>query len=115
MNESYLRLPNPNEYISLIENYKGAILRWTTAPELPGALEMGDYLTSHGICASIGHSAADYQTVQEAFRHGYTHVTHLYSARTHLSGIRNTKTSMDVPLYAIFSFQSPWESWRVSD
>ena len=85
MNESYLRLPNPNEYISLIENYKGAILRWTTAPELPGALELGDYLTSHGICASIGHSAADYQTVQEAFRHGYTHVTHLYSAMSSIT------------------------------
>lgn len=91
MNEKFFRNPDPAEYASLIEEYPDAILRWTVAPELPGAMEMGDYLTEHGICASIGHSAAEYQLVKEAFYHGYSHITHLFSAMSsivHRDGFR---------------------------
>lgn len=49
------------------------------APELPGALELGDELTSRGILPSIAHSDATYAQVEEAITHGYTDVTHLYS------------------------------------
>ena len=56
------------------------IIRWTIAPELPGAIELGDELTQRGILPSIGHSDAIYQQVLPAFEHGYRHVTHLYSA-----------------------------------
>lgn len=80
MNEKFLRDPDPSEYTSLINDYPGTILRWTVAPELPGAMKMGTYLADHGICASIGHSSAEYSQVKEAFYHGYTHVTHLFSA-----------------------------------
>lgn len=80
MNESFLRVPNSSEYKELVENYPGAIMRWTVAPELPGALEMGDYLGTQNICASIGHSAADYEMVKKAFYHNYTYITHLFSA-----------------------------------
>lgn len=80
MNEASLRNPEPREYQSLMEDFPGAILRWTAAPELPGALEMGDYLAGHGVCVSMGHSAAEYQQVKKAVLHGYSHVTHLFSA-----------------------------------
>lgn len=80
---AFIRNPVPEEYKKLAEMCPG-ILRWTIAPELPGADKMGDYLVSRGILPSIGHSDAVFGEVKEAVKHGYTHVTHLYSA---MSGI----------------------------
>ena len=57
----------------------GHMLRWSIAPELDGAMALGDELKARGIIASIGHSNADYETVKESLKHGFTHVTHLYS------------------------------------
>ena len=56
------------------------ILRWTIAPELPGAREMGLALLARGVLPSIGHSEADSEAVRAAIPCGYRHVTHLYSA-----------------------------------
>lgn len=78
-NPAYLRAPNPAEYRQLVEACPD-ILRWTIAPELPGALEMGDWLSERGIMPSIGHSSATIDEVKQAVRHGFKHVTHLYSA-----------------------------------
>ena len=75
----YIRDPNPEEYKLLVEMCPD-ILRWTIAPERPGAMEMGEYLRSHGITPSIGHTDATIDVVQEAVKHGYNHITHLYSA-----------------------------------
>lgn len=55
------------------------IVRWSLAPELPGALDMGRELTRRGVLASIGHSDATFAEVQEALGAGFSHVTHLYS------------------------------------
>lgn len=74
----YIRDPNPEEY-KLIVRECPDILRWTIAPERNGAMEMGDYLREHGVMPSIGHSDAEYETVVEAVKHGFNHVTHLYS------------------------------------
>ena len=49
------------------------------APELPGALELGEQLAERGIVASIAHSNATYEQVLEAIAYGYSDVTHLYS------------------------------------
>lgn len=75
----YIKNPDPAEYMPLLDYAAGDIARWTAAPELPGALELGDELKRRGILASIGHSDAEYTDVLAAVRHGYTHVTHLYS------------------------------------
>lgn len=75
----YIRNPDPAEYCEMVERAEGGIARWTVAPELPGALEMGDYLVKHHVLPSIGHSNAEYPQVLAAYRHGFTHVTHLYS------------------------------------
>lgn len=53
---------------------------WSIAPELPGALEFGDILHRRGILPSIAHTDAIYEDVVEAVKHGFTHITHFYSA-----------------------------------
>ncbi len=74
----YIRNPDPKEYEKILDS-TGDILRWSAAPELPGALEFGRELKRRGILAAIGHSDAEYPEVEAAYRAGYTHVTHLYS------------------------------------
>ncbi|MEK3799198.1 N-acetylglucosamine-6-phosphate deacetylase [Peribacillus sp. FSL H8-0477] len=51
----------------------------TLAPERPGGLEMVNYLSTHGIVASIGHSDATFEEVNKAIESGANHVTHLYN------------------------------------
>lgn len=74
-----LRNPDPAECEKILDRCPD-ILRWSLAPELPGALEMGRLLARRGIVAAIGHSDATYAQVCAAVQAGYTHVTHLYSA-----------------------------------
>lgn len=50
------------------------------APEIDGGLELGTKITKHGAVASIAHSGASFETVEEAVNHGYSDVTHIYSA-----------------------------------
>ena len=79
----FLKDPDPEEYASLLDACPW-IVRWTVAPELPGALPMGRELARRGIVASIGHSNAVYEQVTEACRSGYTLVTHLYNGMSRL-------------------------------
>ncbi len=74
-----LRHPDPKEYMLLLDSCKH-ILRWSIAPELPGALELGRELKRRGILAAVGHSDAEFHEVEAAWEAGYTHVTHLYSS-----------------------------------
>ena len=75
----FIREPDPAEYNELLDACPH-ILRWTIAPELPGAREMGLALLARGVLPSIGHSEADSEAVRAAIPCGYRHVTHLYSA-----------------------------------
>lgn len=87
----YIKDPDPAEYRKIVELADGAIVRWSVAPERSGAMEMGDYLTAHGILPTIAHTDATYDDCVEALKHGYTHVTHLYSCTstiTRRSGFR---------------------------
>ncbi|HVO40645.1 MAG TPA: N-acetylglucosamine-6-phosphate deacetylase [Spirochaetia bacterium] len=74
----FLRNPDPAEYTRILDEHP-SIIRWTAAPELPGALEMGRELARRGVVASIGHSDAVYEQVVEAVRAGFRLVTHLYN------------------------------------
>jgi len=80
----YITPPCEGQYKKIIDYAKEAIIRWSVAPELEGACAMGDYLFSHGIIPSIGHSSAEYDDVVQAYNHHYTLVTHFYSC---MSGI----------------------------
>lgn len=75
----YLRNPEPEEYNKILAS-SDDIVRWSLAPELPGAFDFGKALTSRNILPSIAHSDAIYEEVLDAFNAGFTHVTHLYSA-----------------------------------
>ena len=80
INDLYIRDPDAKEYEMFLEQYGDLIARWTIAPELNGALKLGKTLSQNKIVASIGHSNAVYSQVADAVAHGFTHVTHLYSA-----------------------------------
>jgi N-acetylglucosamine-6-phosphate deacetylase len=83
----FIKNPDRKEYLEILSKTDD-IVRWTIAPELEGALELGVELKNRGIVASIGHSNAVYEQVLEAFEHGFTHVTHLYSG---MSMVRRIK------------------------
>ena len=76
--ERYIRNPDPEHYMKILD-FSSDIVRWSSAPELPGALEFADELAKRGIICAIGHSNATYQQIIPAIERGYTHVTHLYS------------------------------------
>ena len=75
---AYVRNPDPREYMQAFDR-SHLIIRWSNAPELPGALELGRQLSSRGILAAIAHSAATLSQTNEAFDCGYRLVTHLYA------------------------------------
>lgn len=77
--EKYLKKPTPEHYGKILEAADGCIVRWTVAPELEGAMALGDALKKHGILPCMGHSAATIDVAAEAIPHGYTHLTHFYS------------------------------------
>ncbi len=76
---SYLKNPSPDHYMPILDA-TDSILRWSVAPELPGAMTLGDELSRRGILAALAHTDAVYETVEESVLHGYSHVTHLYCA-----------------------------------
>ena len=80
---SALKIPTPEHYQLMLDN-SDIIARVSAACELEGALELGDALAQRGILAAIGHSDAEYSEVLQAVRHGYRHVTHLYSGMSAL-------------------------------
>ena len=51
----------------------------TIAPELEGSLELINYLSKHGVIASIGHTDATYEEVLQGIQAGASHVTHLFN------------------------------------
>ncbi len=77
--EKYLQVPNPDHYNRVLDAAEGCIVRWTVAPELEGAMELGDTLKKRGVYPSMGHSNATIDVAREALAHGYTHLTHFYS------------------------------------
>lgn len=74
-----LALPAPELWDRLLDEWPGGVRLMGAAPELPGALALGDALRARGIPASIAHSDAEYETCLLAAQHGFCDVTHLYS------------------------------------
>ena len=74
-----IKNPDPNEYIPLVERWP-CIKRWDAAPELPGAIQFGKYISGKGILAAVGHTQAEFEDILAAHEAGYTHATHFYNA-----------------------------------
>ncbi len=79
----YIRNPDPKEYEEILA-YSSSIVRWSAAPELPGAIPFGRRLCEKGILAAVAHTDAIYEEVLLAYENGYSLATHLYSA---MSGV----------------------------
>ena len=71
--------PDPERTARILKAAQGSILRWSSAPELPGSMEFAREMRKRGILLSIGHSDARESVVAEAIENGYTHLTHFYS------------------------------------
>ncbi|MGA7204374.1 MAG: N-acetylglucosamine-6-phosphate deacetylase [Specibacter sp.] len=61
-NPAFLLDPDLDLMAELIEAGRGTIVTMTYAPELPGAPDLVDLLTSHGITPSVGHTDSDTAT-----------------------------------------------------
>ena len=87
----YLLNPTKEHYEKVLERSHGNIFRWSVAPELEGAMELGDVLKEKGILASIGHSNATYDTVVESMKHGFSHITHFYAACSSIVRVKGVR------------------------
>lgn len=85
---AYIRNPRKKEYEEIVKDY-ACVKRWDAAPELPGGMEFGRFLSTHGIVAGIAHTCANYKEIEEAYENGYRLATHFYNAMTgvHKRGI----------------------------
>ena len=77
-NVEYMKAPNKDELKGLKEKYP-FILRVGAAPEVEGGLKFGKVSEQLDIVASVAHTDADFQKIEEAKENGYTLMTHLYS------------------------------------
>ncbi len=59
---------------------RGRIRMLTIAPELDGALELIAAAVARGVCVSLGHSDADFETSERAISGGARHATHTFNA-----------------------------------
>ncbi len=63
----YIRNPDPREYEAILA-YSSSIVRWSAAPELPGAIPFGRRLREKGILAAVAHTDAIYEEVLAGLR-----------------------------------------------
>ena len=71
--------PTKENYMALLD-YSDKIVMMGAAPELDGAFELAEEMKKRGIVASCAHSDCTYEIAEEALEHGFSDVTHLYSA-----------------------------------
>lgn len=78
----HARDPDP-AFLDAIAN-EGIVKLVTLAPEIEGGLDMVRQMAAAGIAVQIGHSDADYETVQAAMQAGARGFTHLFNAMSAL-------------------------------
>lgn len=76
----FIKKPDIDFFIDLVEDDFSVVKRVTIAPEIYGAIDFISFLVGHGITASIGHSDGSYDDVMRAIGSGASHSTHLYNA-----------------------------------
>ena len=78
--EYLLHSPNDAETDALLRHGEGILKKITAAPELEGMERFARRMTEAGVRLCLGHSDATFDVAMSAFRSGFSHVTHLYSA-----------------------------------
>ena len=77
--EDYIVDPDVTLFKRWQEMAENQIKLVTLAPEQPNGLDLAAHLRGTGVVASIGHSDATFNQIDEAIQAGTTHVTHLYN------------------------------------
>ena len=83
-NPTWIRLPSLEEMSAYLDAGKGWIRQVSLAPEMEGADQIAELLSSADVCVALAHSNADFETASRALRGKYTHVTHTFNAQTPL-------------------------------
>lgn len=78
--EHLLHAPTREEIEILISEGKGVVKRITAAPELDNMEYFAGKMLENGISLAVGHSDATSDIALNAFKLGFSHITHLYSA-----------------------------------
>ncbi|MDD4002576.1 MAG: N-acetylglucosamine-6-phosphate deacetylase [Clostridia bacterium] len=91
--EKHVRIPEPEEYEKIAETGGKDIIRWSVAPELEGMEKFSCYIKERGILLSIAHSDADYNQVVQAFKEGFSLITHLYSATSTIKRVNGFRVA----------------------
>ena len=76
MPKQYLQKPSFEKFLTYQKAAQGMIKLITVAPELPNALDFIVEATTARVKVSLGHSGADYATVQAALKAGASSFTH---------------------------------------
>ena len=79
-----LQKPSMDKFLMYQKAAEGKIRLVTVAPELPNALEFIAEATAHKVVVSIGHSGADFDTVNKALKAGAKSFTHFGNAMSQL-------------------------------
>lgn len=82
-NPKYLRTPQAGDTARLMKHCD-ILTMMTIAPELPGALDLIQALSSEGIIMAIGHSSAERADFARGVAAGATHITHLWSGMSNV-------------------------------
>lgn len=77
------------ENLSALLDYSSDLLMIGAAPEVENGMLVGEEAAKRGVVASIAHSDADFAVAEEALAHGYSDITHIFSAGSamHKNGI----------------------------
>ncbi len=73
-------LPPTDENIEALLGYSKNVRMIGAAPEIPNAFRVGEEAAKRNIVASVAHTDAPFETVEEAFGHGFSDITHIWSA-----------------------------------
>lgn len=75
----HLLAPDPAMFDQLLEAAGGTLRVITTAPELPGGIDLVRQAVASGVVVAIGHSDATHAQAAAAFEAGASLVTHLFN------------------------------------
>ena len=84
-----LKSPTIAEIKELLSIGEGAIKIITIAPELPGAIDVIEFLTKQGVVVAIGHSNANASETEKAIAAGATVVTHFNNGMAKLGSVNS--------------------------
>lgn len=80
--EEYIAVPSVEEFKEYQAACGDLIRIITVAPEHDPDFALTKYCSGHGVCVSVGHTGADYDTVMMALANGAKGFTHTYNGMT---------------------------------